>query len=492
MLVVFGAAVAGVLVEAFAPRSSRRAAQLVLTLGSLLAAFTLTIVVAATHSLYVAGSPGHVAAQGAVAVDRPTLFIQGTIVILALVSVLLIGDTSNSPFAAVAAAPPGSQEEREGLAAGIMHTEIFPLTLFAVGGMMLFPAANDLLTMFVALEELSLPLYLLCGLARRRRLLSHEAAVKYFLLGVAMLYGFSGSVRLTAIASAAAGNTSNATLLFTGIALTGVGLLFKIGAVPFHGWKPDVYQGAPTPITALMASCTVVSAFGALLRVFYVAFGRLTWDWRPAFWVVATLTMLVGAVVAITQTDVKRLLAYSSIAHAGFILTAVIATSVAGLSSSLFYLSSYGFTTVGAFAVITLVRDAGGEAGHLSRWAGLGRRSPVVAGIFALFLLAFAGIPLTSGFTGKFAVFQAAIAAGETPLVIVGVVSSAIAAFFYVRVIVLMFFSDPIPDGPEVVVPSVFTGTAVGFGVVATLVLGIVPQPVLSLASHAANQLFVR
>src|SRR6266702_2268977 len=183
MLVVFGAAVAGVLVEAFAPRSSRRAAHLVLTLGSLIAAFILTIVVAATHSLYAAGSPGHVAAQGAVAVDRPTLFIQGTIVILALVSVLLIGDTSNSPFAAVAAATPGSQEEREGLAAGIMHTEIFPLTLFAIGGMMLFPAANDLLTMFVALEVLSLPLYLLCGLARRRRLLSHEAAMKYFLLG---------------------------------------------------------------------------------------------------------------------------------------------------------------------------------------------------------------------------------------------------------------------------------------------------------------------
>src|SRR6266487_390326 len=491
MLVVFGAAVAGVLVEAFAPRSSRRAAHLLLTLGSLIAAFILTIVVAARHSLYAAGSPGHVAAQGAVAVDRPTLFIQGTIVILALVSVLLIADTSNSPFAAQAAATPGSQEEREGLAAGIMHTEIFPLTLFAVGGMMLFPASNDLLTMFVALEVLSLPLYLLCGLARRRRLLSHEAAMKYFLFGIAMLYGFSGSVRLSAIAAAAASNTSNSTLLLTGIALTGIGLLFKIGAVPFQGWKPDVYQGAPTPVTALMASCTVVSAFGALLRVFYVAFGNLAWDWRPALWVVAVLTMVVGAVVAITQTDVKRLLAYSSIAHAGFVLTAVIATSVAGLSSSLFYLASYGFTTVGAFAVITLVRDAGGEAGHLSRWAGLGRRSPVVAGIFALFLLAFAGIPLTSGFTGKFAVFQAAIASGETALVIVGVLSSAIAAFFYVRVIVLMFFSDPIPDGPEVVVPSVFTGTAVGLGVVATLVLGIVPQPVLSLASHAANQLFV-
>jgi len=501
MLIVFGAAVVGVLVEAFAPRFMRRSVQVVLALGSLLAAFVLTIVVASSSKIFAGGGAGHVAAMGAVAVDRPTLFIQGTILVLAFASVLLIADTSNSPFAAQAAAPPGSPEEREGLVAGITHTEIFPLTLFAVGGMLLFPAANDLLTMFVALEVLSLPLYLLCGLARRRRLISHEAAMKYFLLGayssafflfgVAMLYGFSGSVRLSAIASEASSNTSNSTLLYAGIALTGLGLLFKIGAVPFHGWKPDVYQGAPTPITALMASCTVVSGFGALLRVFYVAFGNLTWDWRPALWVIAIATMVAGAVIAITQTDVKRLLAYSSIAHAGFVLTAVIAVSTAGLSSSLFYLASYGLTTIGAFAVITLVRDAGGEAGHLSRWAGLGRRSPVVAGIFALFLLAFAGIPLTSGFTGKFAVFQAAIAAGETPLVIVGVLASAIAAFFYARVIVLMFFSDPVPDGPEVVVPSVFTGTAVGLGVAATLVLGIVPEPVLSLASHAANQLFV-
>ena len=501
MLVVFGAAVVGVLVEAFVPRTYRRAVQLTLALASLAGAFVLTIVVADTHSLFASHSPGHVAAEGAVAVDQPTLFIQGTILVLAFACVLLIGDVANSPFAAQAAATPGSQEERQGLIAGIMHTEIFPLTLFAVGGMLLFPASNDLLTMFVALEVLSLPLYLLCGLARRRRLLSHEAAMKYFLLGafssafflfgVAMLYGFAGSVRLSDIAAAATNNTSNATLLFTGLALLGLGLLFKIGAVPFHGWKPDVYQGAPTPITALMASCTVVSGFGALLRVFYVAFGGLTWDWRPALWVVAILTMVVGAVIAITQTDIKRLLAYSSIAHAGFVLTAVIATSTAGLAGSLFYLASYGLTTIGAFAVITLVRDAGGEAGHISRWAGLGRRSPLLAGIFALFLLAFAGIPLTSGFTGKFAVFQAAIAAGETPLVIVGVLASAIAAFFYVRVIVLMFFSDPVPDGPEVVVPSAFTGTAVGLGVVATLVLGIVPEPVLSLASHAANQLFV-
>ena len=344
-------------------------------------------------------------------------------------------------------------------------------------------------------------MYLLCGLARRRRLLSQEAAVKYFLLGsfssafflfgVAMLYGFSGSVRLAAIA-AAAGQTHSAVLLYAGVALLGVGLLFKIGAVPFQAWKPDVYQGAPTPVTALMASCTLVSAFGALLRVFYVAFGRLTWDWRPAMWAVAILTMLVGSIIAITQTDVKRLLAYSSIAQSGYILTGVIAASAAGLSSSMFYLAAYGLTIIGAFAVVTLIRDQGGEAAHLSSWAGLGKRSPLVAGVFAFFLIALAGIPLTSGFTGKFAVFQAAIAGGALPLVIFGVLSSAILAFPYVRVIVLMFFSEPAADGPAVVRPSAFTGAAVGIGALGTLILGVLPEPLLRLASEAASTLFVR
>jgi NADH-quinone oxidoreductase subunit N len=207
---------------------------------------------------------------------------------------------------------------------------------------------------------------------------------------------------------------------------------------------------------------------------------------------VAILTMLVGSIIAITQTDVKRLLAYSSIAQAGYILTGVVAANTAGLSGSMFYLAAYGFATIGAFAIVTLVRDQAGEAAHLSRWAGLGKRSPLVAGVFAFFLIAFAGIPLTSGFTGKFAVFQAAISGGAMPLVIVGVISSAILAFPYVRVIVLMFFSDPAPDGPAVVRPSMFTGVAVAVGALATLILGVVPQPLLSLANHAAAQLFVR
>ncbi len=439
-----------------------------------------------------------------VGVDRPTLFIQGTIIVLAFVSVLLIAESSHeiSSFTPQAAAVPGSAEERESLLAGLTHTEVYPLTLFAVGGMLLFPAANDLLTMFIALEVLSLPLYLLCGLARRRRLLSQEAAMKYFLLGafssaiflfgVAMLYGYAGSVRLSAIATAAQTTSQSSTLLYAGLALLGVGLLFKIGAVPFQSWKPDVYQGSPTPVTALMASCTLVAAFGALLRVFYVAFGQLTWDWRPAMWAVAILTMLVGSIIAITQTDMKRLLAYSSIAQAGYILTGVIAANTAGLSGSLFYLAAYGFATIGGFAIVTLVRDRGGEAAHMSSWAGLGQRSPLVAGTFALFLIAYAGIPLTSGFTGKFAVFRAAVQGGALPLVIVGVISSAILAFPYVRVIVLMFFSEPKAEGPVVVRPSAYTAAAVAIGAAVTVVLGMIPQPLLSLANHAASQLFVR
>ncbi|MGH3395849.1 MAG: NADH-quinone oxidoreductase subunit NuoN [Streptosporangiaceae bacterium] len=501
---VFVAGLAGVLVEAFAPRAWRRPLHIALTLGSLAGAFVLAVVIAASSNIFAHGNPGHVAAVGAVAVDRPTLFLQATILVLAFISVLLIAESSHevSSFTGQAAAVPGSSEEREGLLAGLIHTEVYPLTLFAVGGMLLFPAANDLLTMFVALEVLSLPLYLLCALARRRRLLSQEAAMKYFLLGafssaffifgVAMFYGYAGSVRLSAIAAAAHAGTASATLLYAGIALVGMGLLFKIGAVPFQSWKPDVYQGSPTPVTALMASCTVVSAFGALLRVFYVALGQLTWDWRPAMWGVAILTMLVGSIIAITQTDVKRLLAYSSIAQAGYILTGVIAANRSGLSGSLFYLVAYGFAAVGSFAIVTLVRDQAGEAAHLSRWAGLGKRSPIVAGVFAFFLIAFAGIPLTSGFTGKFAVFRAAVQGGALPLVIIGVIASAIIAFPYIRVIVLMFFSEPAPDGPTVVRPSAFTGVAVGIGALATLVLGIIPQPLLSLANHAASQLFVR
>jgi NADH-quinone oxidoreductase subunit N len=496
MLAVFGAATVGVLVEAFAPRRLRAPAQLVVAMLGLIGGLVAVGLLASRREI---------TAVGAIAIDGPTLFLQGTILALGVGSLLLLAERSldsagGGAIVAQAAAVPGSADERALAGTAHMQTEVFPLAMFAIGGMLLFPAANDLLLMFVALEVLSLPLYLMCGLARRRRLLSQEAAVKYFLLGafssgffiygVALLYGYAGTVSLGGIALATQSTGSNDGLLYLGLGLLAVGLLFKVSAVPFHSWTPDVYQGAPTPVTALMASGTKVAAFGALLRVFYVALGGVRWDWRPMLWTVAILTMIVGAVLAITQRDVKRMLAYSSIAHAGFLLTGVVATSRAGLSGSLFYLLTYGFTTLAAFGVITLVRDADGEATDLSRWAGLGRRSPLIAGIFALLLLALAGIPLTSGFTGKFAVFAAAVDGGAGPLVVVAVISSAIAAFFYVRVIVLMFFNDPAPDGPTVAIPGAFTAVALALGVAVTLVLGIYPSPLLKLADQAA--LFLR
>ncbi|SEL02495.1 NADH-quinone oxidoreductase subunit N [Streptacidiphilus jiangxiensis] len=517
MLAVFGAALVGILAEAFVPRRHRYATQIGIALAGLAASFGLILYLALDGY---AGSKADLAAMGAVAVDGPSLFLQGVITLVAVVAVLQFAERRLEPrsstgapvdsFAPEGAAVPGSDAEKRAATSGHATTEVYPLTMFAVGGMLLFPAASDLLTMFVALEVFSLPLYLLCALARRRRLLSQEAAVKYFLLGafssafflfgLALVYGYAGSVQLGQIARvvegqatvtpALANTTGNDALLLIGLAMLGVGLLFKVGAVPFHMWTPDVYQGAPTPVTGFMAAATKVAAFGALLRLLYVAFPGIAWDWRPVLWGVAILTMVAGAIIAVTQTDVKRLLAYSSVAHAGFILTGVIALDRAGLGAVLFYLAAYSFVTLGAFAVVTLVRDADGEATHLSRWAGLGRRSPLLAAVFALFLLAFAGIPLTSGFTGKFAVFQAAAGSGATALVIVGVLSSAVAAFFYIRVIVLMFFSDPRADGPTVAVPSALTGTAIALGAVVTVALGVAPEYFLHLANQAS--LFVR
>lgn len=495
ILIVLGAAVLGVLVEAFLPRRPRRPVQLAIAFVSLIAAFVAVVLLWGTRQL---------AAEGSVAIDGPTLFMQGTILLLALVSALLMAEKSVDPagdaFAARASSLPGSEDERQFTQRGWLQTEVWPLFLFSVAGMLMFPASNDLLLMFIALEVMSLPLYLMAGMARRRRLLSQEAALKYFILGAfssafflygtALLYGYSSTIDLGLIGEAMAAKPGETGLLMAGVAMLAVGMLFKVAAVPFHQWTPDVYQGSPTPVTGFMAAAVKVAAFGALLRVFYVAFGGIRFDWEPMVWVVAALTMLVGSVVAITQSDVKRMLAYSSIAQAGFILVGVVAVSREGLASSMFYLAAYGFAVLGSFAVITLVRDPAGEATHLSKWAGLGRKSPLVAGSFAVFMLAMAGIPLTSGFIAKFGVFSAAIGSDMAPLVVIAVIASVIAAFFYVRVIVLMFFSEPAPDGPSVVIPSSLTTIALAVGVAVTLVLGIIPQPVLDLVDRA--DVFIR
>jgi NADH-quinone oxidoreductase subunit N len=489
LLFVFGAACVGVLVEAFAPRESRHPAQVGIALVGTVGAFVATLLLHGQEKI---------TAGGALAVDGAGLFLQATIAGLGALAILLFAerqlDPARSAFVTSAAVPVGSVRDRELLTSQRVQTEVYPLTSFAIGGMMLFTAANDLLVMFVALEVLSLPLYLISGLARRRRLLSQEAAVKYFLLGafasgfflygLALVYGATGSVRLSAIRDAAGAGTD--VLMVLGLALLIVGLMFKASVAPFHTWTPDVYQGAPTPVTAFMAACTKVAAFGAILRLLYVAFGTEVWTWRPLVYGIAIVSMVVGAVLGLTQTDLKRMLAYSSIAHAGFLLTGVLGLGTSGLAATMFYLLTYGLTTIGAFAVLTLVRDGDGEAGHLSQWAGLASRSPVTAAVMSLFLLALAGIPLTAGFTAKFAVFRAAIEAGAWPLVVVALLASAVAAFFYLRVIVLMYFSPPAAEGPTVGVPGLPTTIVLAVTATATLALGIVPGSILDLAQRAA------
>ncbi|MDQ3151685.1 MAG: NADH-quinone oxidoreductase subunit NuoN [Actinomycetota bacterium] len=504
VLILLGAACAAVLVEAFFPRHQRWAVQVTLGLLALAGA-------GAALGLQLSGDRADVVTlAGTLAVDGPALFLWGTLLALGFGALLLIADRSVEPggaFTADASVRPGTAQDRSqrehaghptpgpgGTAVeSEMQTEVFPLFLFSLSGMMVFTAANDLLTMFIALEVLSLPLYLMCAMARRRRLLSQEAALKYFLLGafssaffvygIALLYGYAGSVELADIAEASGGSLRSDTLLFSGFALLVVGLMFKASVGPFHTWTPDVYQGAPTPVTAFMAAATKVAAFGAILRVLTVGFDATSWEWRGVLWGIAIASMVIGAVLGLTQTDVKRMIAYSSVAHAGFILVGAIALTEQGLSGTLFYLLAYGFTTLAAFGVVTLVRDAEGEATHLSQWAGLAQRSPLTAGVFAFLLFALAGIPLTSGFTAKFAVFSAALADGMAPLVVIALVASAVAAFFYLRVVVLMYFSEPAADGPTVSVPGAFTTAAITLGVVVTLLLGVLPGFALDWAS---------
>ena len=518
ILIVSAGAVLGTLVEACVSRKHRFWVQTVLAFATVVAALADSIYVY-VHLDRVAGvGRGQISTEGALAVDGPGVLTWAMLSVFALLSLALFAERrlegGLSAFTGRAADAPGSPGEAEARTARLEHAEIFPLALFALLGMMVFATANDLLTLFVALEVLSLPLYVLCGLARRRRLLSQEAALKYFLLGafssaffaygIALAYGYAGSVRLSDIAAAVelgaitSGSDSRA-LLLAAIGLMAVGLLFKIGAVPFHAWTPDVYHGAPTPVTAFMAAGTKAAAVVALMRVLFVAFGGASWDWRPLVLAVSVVTMLLGSLVAIAQTDVKRMLGYSSVAHAGFLLVGIAgafaaAGRISSVSAVLFYLAVYGVASIGAFAVVMLVRDSsargGGEANNLARWAGLGQKAPILAGAFALFLLSFAGIPLTSGFIGKMAVFSTALSGGFWPLVVIAVLASAVAAYFYARVIVLMFFTEPVGDGPDVAVPSPLTTVVIGTAAIVTLGLGLVPGPALEFAQHAG--LFIR
>jgi NADH-quinone oxidoreductase subunit N len=489
ILIVLGVALAGVLVEAFVPREDRYATQMFLTIAGLVAAFVVVVLLHKTSLSTV---------SGAIAVDKAGLFLQGSILLLALLSMLLIGERgvdTGSAIVAEAAVVAGSPRDRVLTRTDRIQTEIFPLGMFAISGMLIFPIANNLLLMFVALEVLSLPLYLMAGLARRRRLLSQEAAVKYFLLGafasafflygLALLYGYANSIDLSAINAATGTSGKPDVLLYLGFALLLVGLLFKAGVAPFHSWTPDVYQGAPTPVTAFMAACTKIAAFGAIMRVLFVGFSSTSWDWRPIIWAVAITSMVVGAVFGLTQTDIKRVLAYSAIAHSGFLLVGLIGLDQESIRGTLFYLLSYGLSTIASFGLITLVRDADGEATHLSQWSGLARKSPFIATLMTILLLSLAGIPLTSGFIAKFVVFRAAYHVAG-PLVVIALITSAAAAFFYLRIVVLMYFAEPPENGPTIAIPSALTTIALTFSAVATIVFGLFPQPILDLAAKAA------
>jgi NADH-quinone oxidoreductase subunit N len=372
--------------------------------------------------------------------------------------------------------------------------EFYVLMMLSASGGMLMAAADDLIVLFLGLEILSIALYVLAGY-HGRRVQSREAALKYFVLGafssaiflygIALVYGATGSTNLPEIGrflarNAVAGNG----VLLAGMGLLLVGLGFKVAAVPFHAWTPDVYQGAPTPVTGFMAAAAKAAGFAGLLRVFFSAFATQRLDWRPAVFALAVVTLLVGSVLAVVQTDIKRMLAYSSISHAGYVLIGLQAASRDGVAGSLFYLLAYTFMVLGSFAVVTVVGRKGDARHNLEDYRGLASRRPGLALAFSVFLMAQAGVPFTSGFLAKFYVISAAVDAESYALAIIGMLAAAIAAFFYLRVILIMY--SPVEDETGARIPVPFsTGTALALTLAFTLVVGILPAPVMDFARHA-------
>jgi len=379
---------------------------------------------------------------------------------------------------------------------GVESGEYYALVLFSTSGMLLLTSAADLIVVFLAIELMSLSLYVLSGLFKRRRQ-AGEASMKYFLLGVfasafllygiALLYGATGTTSIERIAAAAAAAPYDP-LVIAGLGLVLVGFGFKISAAPFHMWAPDVYEGAPTSVTALIATGSKAAVFAALIRLIVSGVRAVHADWTAVLWALAALTMTVGNVVAIAQSNLKRMLAYSSIAHVGYMLVGLVAGGAAGTGAVLFYLLAYTFTTAGTFGVITLCARAGEEAVDVRDYAGLGRRHPVLAFTLSLFLLSLIGIPPLAGFVGKFYLFGAAVRAGFVVLAVLGVLNSAIAAYYYLRVIVTMYMQEP--DGQSAsVAPSFAGGLALAIAVVGVVLLGLMPAPFVDLAQVAVAPL---
>jgi len=432
----------------------------------------------AGRSVWALWSEPRIALGGMVAVDRLALAFDVVFLATAALAILL----SMSAL------------RREGTDRG----EFYSLLLFATSGMMMMAGSVNLLTLFLGLEILSLPLYIMSGFSRAKER-SLEASMKYFLMGafstgftlygMALLYGATGTLdlrKMAALASGGAGEYQG--LMLAGFALTLIGFLFKIAAFPFHFWLPDVYQGAPTAVTGFMIAGTKAAAFATVLRILTTAFWADTIQipWAPLLSVIAVLTMTMGNVVALAQNNIKRMLAYSSIAHAGYLLVAVVCRSEAGVSSILFYLASYLFMNLGAFVVIHLVEHTreGDEVGELLQaYAGLGKREPLAAAAMTVFMFALTGMPLTGGFVGKFFIFRAAIDAKLYTLAILGVLNSVVSAAYYLRVIVYMYFREPATE-PGRIRTTMPATIALAASVLGVFFLGLNPGPVALLFSR--------
>jgi NADH-quinone oxidoreductase subunit N len=458
-LILVGTAIVVLLLDAVRPSRDQRVSAVLSAVGILGAG-------AAALRLWSSDS-GQAVLGGMVASDRYAVFFRVVILVVALLAL------------------PLSTHYLRGTGEG--RGEYFALLLFSTSGMTLLAAAADLIVVFLALEVLSLSLYVMAGFSWRR-IESQEASLKYFLLGafssafflygIAMAYGAAGTTSIGGIGDALTGPRGSLALGLVAAGLLSVGFAFKVAAAPFHMWTPDVYQGAPTPVTAFMAAGTKVAGFAALIRVASVALGPLGWELTPALFGLSAITMVVGSVLAIAQSDVKRMLAYSSIAHAGFVLVGVTAANQAGISGAMFYLVAYAAMILGSFAVVMVVSRRGEERTSLDAYRGLARRNPALGALLALFLLSLAGIPPTAGFIAKVLVFQAALAAGHDALVILAVLASVVAAFFYIRVIVLTYMEEP--REAEALRTGAAPGWALAATAVVTVLFGVLPGLLLS------------
>ena len=378
---------------------------------------------------------------------------------------------------------------------GIERGEYYLLILFSIVGMMLMTQAADLIVVFIALELLSIPLYVLAAFANSNTA-SEEAGIKYFLLGafsggfvvygIALVFGATGTTAIAGIAAATAAGTVNTPLILAGAALILVGFGFKVAAVPFHMWTPDVYQGAPTSVTAFMAAGAKIAGFAALMRIFSTAFSSLAADLTPVLAILAALTMIVGNVAAVSQKNIKRMLAYSSIAHAGYILMAFVTfgnpkVAPTAIAAGIFYLVTYAITNFGSWGIVISLEEANGKGLEIDDYAGLGRKKPLMAAAMTVFMLSLTGIPPTLGLIGKFYLFSAVIAADFYWLAIVGVLTSLISAFYYLRVVVTMYMKD---GEPKTTSEDWLTFTW-GAMAVLTVILGLIPARLFIWASQA-------